>query len=66
MVDVNQICFIFDHNTSKVHGAKTNTPPKLNTYKCLPNVNTLLPRTIPHGVSDMLHSILGWFKVALG
>ena len=34
----------------KVEGAKTNTPPKTNTYKRLPTANTLLPWTIPHGV----------------
>ena len=35
---------------SKVEGAKTNTPSKTNTYKCLPIANTLLPRTVPGGV----------------
>jgi hypothetical protein len=27
----------------KVEGAKTNTPPKSNTYKRLPIANTLIP-----------------------
>jgi hypothetical protein len=28
---------------NKVEGAKTNTPPKTNTYKRLPIANILLP-----------------------
>ena len=32
-----------------IGGAKTNTQPKSNTYKCLPLANTLLPLTILHG-----------------
>ena len=34
----------------KVEGAKTNTPPKTNSYKRLPITNTLLPWSVPHGV----------------
>ena len=33
-----------DPNASyKVEGAKTSTPSKTNTYKCLPIANTLRP-----------------------
>ena len=28
---------------TKVEGAKTNTPSRSNTYKCLPIANTLQP-----------------------
>ena len=49
----------------KVEGAKTNTPPKTNTYKRLPIANTLIPWTIPHEKecpslqSDRFRSISG-------
>jgi hypothetical protein len=35
------------HDRTKVEGAKTNTPSKTNTYKCLPNANILRPWTVP-------------------
>jgi hypothetical protein len=66
MVDVNKRCFPFDHNISKVHGAKTNTPPKLNTYERLPNGYTLLPWAVLHNVGNKPHSISSWFKMGLG
>ena len=34
----------------KVEGAKTNTPPKTNTYKRLPIANTLLSWTVSRDV----------------
>ena len=34
---------------SKAEGAKTDTPPKTNTYKRLPIVDIALLRTIPNG-----------------
>ena len=34
----------------KVEGAKTNTPPKANTYKRLPITNTWWPWTVFHDV----------------
>ena len=34
----------------KVEGAKTNIPPKINTYKRLSIANALLSWTVPHGV----------------
>jgi hypothetical protein len=40
------VCTKLGETTSlpyKVEGAKTNTPSKINTYKCLPITNTLLP-----------------------
>ena len=45
---------MFKPNPSKVEGAKTNTPPKTNTYtytyKHLPIANTLLPSIVSHDV----------------
>ena len=52
----NGLCFMVINVFSKtifrgqVHGAKSNTPPKINTYERLPIVNTLQPPTVPHGV----------------
>ena len=34
---------LVSRNVTKVEGAKTNTPPKTNTYKRVPISNTLLP-----------------------
>ena len=42
----------------KVEGAKTNTPPKINTYKRLPIANTLWPWTIPRGVGVQAHIVM--------
>ena len=37
--------------------SKTNTPPKSNTYKRLPIINTLLPWIVPHGGSGRAHGM---------
>jgi hypothetical protein len=42
--------FVLSKWSYKVEGAKTNTPPRTNTYEHLPIANTLLSLTVPHGV----------------
>ena len=44
---------------AKVEGAKTNTSPKINTYKRLPITNTLLLWTIFHERSARAHKVTG-------